>query len=54
MALVYPFFTVFVKIFAGEKSQILVQEGCGDHIVVISPTDDICFIIGKCRKKSFF
>ena len=53
-----PFFTVFVQIFAGEKSQISVQLACGDHIVLIRKTDDICFslyikIIGKCRKKSF-
>ena len=41
--LCYPFFTVFVQIFAGKKSQILYQVACGDHIVLISQTDDICF-----------
>ena len=27
----------------GKKSQISVQVACGDHIVLISQTDDICF-----------
>ena len=39
----FPFCTVFLKIFAGENSQIEVQVACIDHTVLISKTDDICF-----------
>ena len=38
-----PHFTVFVQIFAGEKSQISVQVAFGDQIVFTRQTDDICF-----------
>ena len=55
-----PLFTVFVKIFAGEKSQSSVQViAYGDHIVLISQNGDICFslyikqIIIKCKKILF-
>ena len=40
-----------------KKSQISVQVACGDHIVLINQTDDICFrlkIIGKCKQNLFF
>ena len=39
--LCYPFFTVFVKIFAGEKIANFSQSSLWDHIVLISQTDDI-------------
>ena len=39
----YPFLLSLFRFLQGKKSQISVQVASGDHIVLISIIDDICF-----------